>query len=229
MRLLDLLADAWNKEVLTGDIGNAFIQSNTKEKIYTRFGDEFGDLKGCLAIIVRALYGLTTSAERFRSRFANLLRTMGFKSCRYDRDLWMIPCPTGNGYDYICTHLDDFKIVADDPHHYLAQISGALFVKSQGPRSYYLGNNYTYHPQHHVWTYNCKTYEEEAVRKAEELLNCLPMKKTPLPVNDCHPEMDTSPLLDLKDHRIFQILLGMLQWDFSIGRIKLVPAVSSLN
>ena len=109
------------------------MQSNTNEKIYTRFGDEFGDLKGCLAIIVRALYGLTTSAERFRSRFANLLRTMGFKSCRYDRDLWMIPCPTGNGYDYICTHVDDFKIVADDPHHYLAQISGALFVKSQGP------------------------------------------------------------------------------------------------
>ena len=33
VRLLDIVADAWNKEVLTGDIGNAFIQSNTKEKI----------------------------------------------------------------------------------------------------------------------------------------------------------------------------------------------------
>ena len=52
---------------------------------------------------------------------------------------------------------------------------------------------------------------------------------TPLSVNDCHPEMDTSPLLDLKDHRIFQILLGMLQWDFSIECIELGPAVSSLN
>ena len=45
VRLLDLIADAWNKEVLTGDIGNAFIQSDTKEKIYTCFGDEFGEYR----------------------------------------------------------------------------------------------------------------------------------------------------------------------------------------
>ena len=32
VRLLDLIADAWNKQVLTGDIGNAFIQSDTREK-----------------------------------------------------------------------------------------------------------------------------------------------------------------------------------------------------
>ena len=161
VRLLDIIADAWNKEVLTGDIGNAFIQSDTNEKIYTRFGDEFGELKGCLAIIVRALYGLTTSAERFRSKFADLLRTMGFKSSRYDRDLWVIPCPHGNGYDYICTHVDDFKIVANNPYHYLEQISGALFVKTHSPRKYYLGKDYHYHEQHHVWTYNCKTYEKK--------------------------------------------------------------------
>ena len=41
--------------------------------------------------------------------------------------------------------------------------------------------------------------------------------------------MDSSPLLDLTDHRTFQILLGMLQWDFSIGCTELGPAVSSLN
>ena len=35
VRLLDIIADAWNKEVLTGDIGNAFIQSYTNKKIYT--------------------------------------------------------------------------------------------------------------------------------------------------------------------------------------------------
>ena len=89
----------------------------------------------------------------------------------------MIPCPSGNGYDFICTHVDDFKIVADNPYHYLTLISSALFVKSHGPREYYLGNDYTHHPQHHVWTYNCKTYEEEAVLKAEMLLECLVKKK----------------------------------------------------
>ena len=44
VRLIDLIADAWNKEVLTGDIGNAFIQSDTNEKIYTCFGSDFGEL-----------------------------------------------------------------------------------------------------------------------------------------------------------------------------------------
>ena len=71
VRLIDLIADAWNKEVLTGDICSVFIQIDTNEKIYTCFGSEFGELKGCLAIIICALYGLTTSAERFCTKFAD--------------------------------------------------------------------------------------------------------------------------------------------------------------
>ena len=35
VRLLDLIADAQDLKVLCGDIGNAFIQADTKEKIYT--------------------------------------------------------------------------------------------------------------------------------------------------------------------------------------------------
>ena len=88
---------------------------------------------------------------------------MDFKSSRYDRDVWMIKCPSGNGYDYICTHVDDFKIVADEPYHYLDLISKVLLVKSHGPQQYYLGNDYTYHPQHKIWTYNCSTYKKEAL------------------------------------------------------------------
>ena len=78
VRLMDLIADAQGHQVLCGDIGNAFIQAKTKEKIYTRVGNEFGDRAGCIALIIRALYGLTTSAERFRTLFADFLRTLGF-------------------------------------------------------------------------------------------------------------------------------------------------------
>ena len=67
VRLLDLIADAQGHEVLCGDIGNAFVQAYTKEKIYTRVGPEFGDRAGSIALITRALYGLTKSAERFRT------------------------------------------------------------------------------------------------------------------------------------------------------------------
>lgn len=141
----------------------------------------------------------------------------------------MIKYPSGNRYNYICTHVDDFKIIADNPYSYLELISKVLVVKSHGPQQYYLGNNYTYHPQHSIWTYNCSTYEKEALQKDEEILGTLPKRSTPLPVKKYHPEMDQLLLLDLHWHCNYQILLGMLQWNYSIGRIELRPTVSSLN
>ena len=71
VRLLDIIADAQDLTVVCGDIGNAFIQANTNEKIFTRVGSEFGDRAGSIALIVRALYGLTTSAERFHTLLAD--------------------------------------------------------------------------------------------------------------------------------------------------------------
>ena len=65
VRLLSLIAHRDKLKELCGDIGNAFIQADTNEKIYTRCGPEFGCRKGSVALIVRALYGLCTSAERF--------------------------------------------------------------------------------------------------------------------------------------------------------------------
>ena len=50
-----------------------------------------------------------------------------------------------------------------------------------------------------------------------------------MPVIDCHPELDDSPLLGIYDHRKFQILLGMLQWMVTIGKPELCQVVSSLN
>ena len=35
-------------KLITGDIGNVFIHTNTKEKIYSRAGKEFGNQEGCL-------------------------------------------------------------------------------------------------------------------------------------------------------------------------------------
>ena len=71
VRLLYLIADEQGLEVLGGDIVNAFIQENNKEKIYTRVSTEFGNRAGCITLIIRAIYGLTTSTDRFRTFFAD--------------------------------------------------------------------------------------------------------------------------------------------------------------
>lgn len=55
------------------------------------------------------------------------------------------------------------------------------------------------------------------------------MQNTPLPVVDCHPKMDESPLLDTEGVRQFQILIGMAQWAVTIRRINLAHAILSLS
>ena len=130
---MDIISDSQNLLVLCGDIGNVFVQAQTKEKIYTRYGPEFSDNAGKIALIKRALYGLTTSAKRFHTLLSDFLCTLGFKPLRFDCDVWMRLCDSKDGYDYICTHVDDFKIVGLNPQMWLDCISESFLVKSHGP------------------------------------------------------------------------------------------------
>ena len=63
VRLLNIISHTDNLTMLAGNIGNVFIQARTKEKCYTVCGGEFGDKEGWIAIVLQALYGLTTSAN----------------------------------------------------------------------------------------------------------------------------------------------------------------------
>ena len=104
---------------------------------------------------------------------------------------------------------------------WIDQIASVFLVKEQVPRKYYLGNEYTYHDGQDMWTHGYQTYATDSVSRVERLYGCLPKESTPLPVTDCHPEMDESPLLGLDDHRKFQMLLGILQLMVILGRPEL--------
>jgi hypothetical protein len=60
------------------DIGNAYLESITKEKVYIIAGTEFGDREAHTLIIRKALYGLKSSGLRRHERFVVVLRSMGF-------------------------------------------------------------------------------------------------------------------------------------------------------
>ena len=45
------------------DIGNAYLEAQTAEKVYIVAGPEFGDHEGHTLIIFKALYGLRTSGK----------------------------------------------------------------------------------------------------------------------------------------------------------------------
>ena len=102
-------------------------------------------------------------------------------------------------------------------------------MKSHGPRNYYLGCDYKYHDGEDMWTYGGTTYTKEAIDRVERIFGTLSKESTPLPVTELHPELDTSPLLGLDDHRKYQMLLGMLQWLVTICRPDLCNVVASLN
>ena len=94
--------------------------------------------------------------------------------------------------------------------HGLTKISANFLVKSHGLRSYYLGNDYIYHDVEDMCTYGCHTYVKEAIAKVERMFGTLTKESTPMPVDDCHPELDASSLLGLNDICIFQMVLRML-------------------
>ena len=150
-----------------------FIQADTNKKIYTRRGAEFWEREGSIALIVRALYGLCTSAERFRTLLANFLLSLGFVPIRYDRDVWMRHRTSDLGYDYVCTHVDDFKIVACKPEHWINLIKKHFLAKQSAPPEYYLDNDYRYENTESIWTIGCTSYTNEAVRQIEEMRDTL--------------------------------------------------------
>ncbi len=61
-----------------GDVGNAYLNGRTKEKVYTILGAEYGpELEGRIAIIVKSYYGLKTSSARWAEHLTDTLRTLG--------------------------------------------------------------------------------------------------------------------------------------------------------
>ena len=86
-----LLGELNSLTCCAGDIGNAYLYGRTKEKVYIVAGPEFGpELAGKKLVIVKALYGLRSSAARFHEVLGDTLRKLGFSPSRYDPNLWYI-------------------------------------------------------------------------------------------------------------------------------------------
>jgi Reverse transcriptase (RNA-dependent DNA polymerase) len=63
-----LLAALNDLELMMFDVGNAYLNAATSEKLYTTAGKEFGaEEEGKLMIIQRALYGLKSSGAAYRA------------------------------------------------------------------------------------------------------------------------------------------------------------------
>ena len=112
VKLLQVIAHKAKLEILCSDIGNAYVSAYTNKKLYSISGDELGKaMKGGVVIIVRALYILRSSSERWQAHLADKLRGFNFNPTRYDNDVWIRQSEDGNSYDYICIHVENSMAV----------------------------------------------------------------------------------------------------------------------
>jgi hypothetical protein len=80
----------------------------------------------------------------------------------------------------------------------------------------YLGALYTGNPST-KWSITAKNYIGEAIKQIEMRTGIkIREEKLPMKPGD-HPEEDESSILDNEQHRLYQSVLGMLQWTVSIG------------
>jgi hypothetical protein len=113
MRIAILAGEINGLRAMAGDVGNAYLEAKTKEKVYFVAGPAFGHLQGHFLVIVKALYGLRTSGARYHERFADTLRTMGFFQCKNEQDLWMRDA--GDHYEYVCVYVDNLLAIMKQP------------------------------------------------------------------------------------------------------------------
>ena len=76
LRLVIFLAKLNNLEVWGADIGNAYLEAKTKEKLYIVAGPEFEELEGHILIIHKALYGLKSSGLRWSQKIHDIMLDM---------------------------------------------------------------------------------------------------------------------------------------------------------
>ena len=144
-RLAMFLAEHNNLELWGADVGNAYLQALTREKLYIVGGPEFEELQGHVLVMYKALYGTRSGGACWHDKFFDILHHMGFKPSRADSDIWMKSSKDGSHYEYIAVYVDDLAICMKDPKSFCDTLKEKykLKLKGVGPINYHLGCGYT--------------------------------------------------------------------------------------
>ena len=133
------IAELNGMQVWTMDVGNAYLEAYTDEKIYIVAGDKFGSRAGHTLVILKALYGLKSSGKRWCEKCLAILRDMGFSPSLAEDDIWMRS--QQDHYEYIARYVDDMSIASHDPESIINELESKynLKLKGSGPTEYHLG------------------------------------------------------------------------------------------
>ena len=228
LRLVVFIAELNELELWAADVGNAYLEAYTKEKVYIIAGKGFGKLEGHTLIIVKALYGLRSSGKRYAEKASEVLRAMGFTISRADPDVWMRRID--DHYEYIAVYVDDLAIASKNPKAITDALQNdhKLKLKGVGPLTYHLGCDF-FRDKDGTLCYGPRRYIEKLLLNYENLFNSKPkMFSAPLERND-HPELDDTVFLEPDDQRKYLSLVGALQWAISLGRFDIGTSTMTMS
>ena len=145
LRLAMFLAELINLELWGADVGNAYLQALTREKLNIVGGPEFEELQGHVLVMYKALYGTRSGGVCWHDKFFDILHHMGFKPSKADPDIWMKSSKDASHCEYIAVYVDDLSICMKDPKSFCDTLKEKykLKLKGVGPINYHLGCGYT--------------------------------------------------------------------------------------
>ena len=230
LRIVSFLSELNQLELWGADIGNAYLEAETKEKIYIVAGKEFGERAGHKLVIRKALYGAKTSGKRWHERLSDVLRNEGFSPSKADTDVWMRPAKDKSCYEYIAVYVDDLLMAMKDPKEMCDTLKTKynFKLKGDGPIDYHIGLNYL-RDKDGTLVQQPKKYIEKMITSYEQIFGSKPEKaKSPLEKGD-HPEVDQSELIGPDEVKIYLTMIGQLQWLISLGRFDIFSAVTTMS
>ena len=148
LRLVIFLAKLNNLEVWGADIGNAYLEAKTKEKLYIVAGPEFEELEGHILIIYKALYGLKSSGLRWSQKIHDIMLDMGFSLSKAYPCVWLRKAKCATKYEYVAIYVDDLLIACDCASDFIHTLKKKhnLKIKGEGPLKYHLRCDYHMDP-----------------------------------------------------------------------------------
>ena len=242
VRIAFMIASLNDLNVVSCDIGNAYLNAECREKLWTIAGSEFGSEEGSVMIISRALYGLKSSGAAWRSKLAETLRDLEYSSSEADPDVWLKKEVRPDGsliWKYMLVYVDDILHIAHNTKVDMDLLHQVYRLKDGvGPPDRYLGANIDkvqLSDGSACWSMTCIDYIKGATENVNKMLqedksalkNCGDGKR-PHP-SSYRPEIDVTPELDERLTNRYQQLIGILRWSIELGRIDIHTEVSCLS
>ncbi|HEY9297802.1 MAG TPA: reverse transcriptase domain-containing protein, partial [Phormidium sp.] len=234
VRTVFIIAELNGLLIVAGDVGNAYLNSKTKEQVAIKAGPEFPpELQGLWLLIYKALYGLKSSSARFHEHLSVTLRKLGFTPSKADPDLWIKD--KGDHYEYIARYVDDVIVFSKDPMAVMNELKKTYIMKGVGKPQYYLGGDVIdlgpeWEKEGIKSAFSAETYIINTLPKLAKLCGFKEFRFWNTPFGeDYHAELDETPLVPSEKISLYQSLLGSANWVITLGRFDICYAINTLS